>query len=43
VVLVTHQVTITALTGEFAPSGGGVVFELDGSGAPRVLGEFRAD
>lgn len=42
-VLVTHQVTITALTGDFTPSGGGVLLELNGSGAPRVLGEFRAD
>jgi len=43
VVLVTHQVTITALTGDFTPSGGGVIFELNGSGTPRVLGELRAD
>lgn len=38
VVLVTHQVTISAFTGEGIASGGGTVFELDGSGAPRVLG-----
>ena len=43
VVLVTHQVTITAFTGQGAASGGGAVLELNGSGAPRVLGEIRPD
>jgi phosphohistidine phosphatase SixA len=43
VILVTHQVTITAFTGRGTASGGGTVFELDGSGTPRVLGELRAD
>ncbi len=38
VVLVTHQVTISAFTGEGIASGGGAVFELNRSGAPRVLG-----
>jgi phosphohistidine phosphatase SixA len=42
VVLVTHQVTISALTGQGAESGGGALLELNGSGAPRVLGEIRA-
>lgn len=42
VVLVTHQFTISAFTGQGAESGGGTLFELNGSGAPRVLGEFRA-
>ncbi len=42
VVLVTHQVTISAFTGQGAESGGGALLELNGSGAPRVLGEFRA-
>jgi broad specificity phosphatase PhoE len=43
VVLVTHQVTISAFTGAGAVSGGGAVFELNGSGAPRVLGEIQAN
>jgi phosphohistidine phosphatase SixA len=43
VVLVTHQFTITAFTGQGTVSGGGTVFELDGSGAPRALGEIQAD
>lgn len=43
VVLVTHQVTISAFTGEGMVSGGGAVFELNGSGAPRVLGEIQAN
>jgi hypothetical protein len=43
VVLVTHQVTISAFTGEGMVSGGGAVIELNGSGAPRVLGEIRAN
>ena len=43
VVLVTHQVTISAFTGQGVASGGGTVFELNGSGTPRVLGEIRAN
>lgn len=43
VVLVTHQVTISALTGVFAASGGGVLLQLDGSPTPRILGELRAN
>jgi broad specificity phosphatase PhoE len=43
VVLVTHQFTISAFTGQGMVSGGGAVFELNGSGAPRVLGEIQAD
>lgn len=43
VVLVTHQVTISAITGQGIASGGGVVLQLDGSAAPRVLGEIGAD
>ncbi len=43
VVLVTHQVTISAFTGEGVASGGGVVFELNGTGAPRVLGKIEVD
>ena len=43
VVLVTHQVTIAAFTGEGVASGGGSLFELNGSGAPRWLGSIRPD
>ena len=43
VVLVTHQFTISAFTGQGTVSGGGTVFELNGSGAPRVVGEIQPD
>ncbi len=43
VVLVTHQVTITAFTAQGIASGGGAVFGLNGSGEPRVLGEIDAN
>jgi phosphohistidine phosphatase SixA len=43
VVLVTHQFTIGAFTGQGIESGGGTVFELNGSGAPRVVGAIAAD
>ncbi len=43
VVLVTHQLVITAFTGQGTVSGGGTVFELNGSGAPRALGEIPAE
>lgn len=43
VVLVTHQVTISGFTGRGAVSGGGVVLELNASGAPAVLGEIQAN
>ena len=42
-VLVTHQVTITAFTGQGIASGGGAVFALNGSGEPRLLGEIDAN
>jgi broad specificity phosphatase PhoE len=42
VVLVTHQVTVTAFTGRGIGSGGGAIFELNGTGAPRLLGELDA-
>jgi len=42
-VLVTHQVTITAITGKFAVSGGGAILQLGGSPPPRMLGEIEAD
>ena len=43
VVLVTHQVTIHAVTGAFAESGGGVLLQLNGSATPGVLGEISAN
>ena len=42
-VLVTHQVTINAFTGEDTVSGGGSLFELNGSGEPRLLGSIKPD
>ena len=41
VVLVTHQVTITAFNGEGAATGSGSLFELNGSGEPRLLGSIK--
>ncbi len=38
VVLVTHQFTITAFTDKGTPSGGGSLFQLNGSATPRWLG-----
>lgn len=43
VVLVTHQVTISAFTGRGAASGGGTVFALNGSGNPVALGDIEAN
>lgn len=43
VILVTHQVTISGITGEGAASGSGHLLELDGTGAPRVVGRIAAD
>ena len=42
VILVTHQVTISAVTGHPVSSGAAVVLEADGSGQPRVVGTIRA-
>lgn len=42
VVLVTHQVTITELTGVYPASGDGVMLRLDASGRPPVAGRWRA-
>ena len=42
-VLVTHQVVITALSGGYAASGGGVILRLNGTRAPRALAEIEAD
>lgn len=43
VVLVTHQYTINAFTNAGTASGGGSLFELNGSGAPRLLGAIKPD
>jgi broad specificity phosphatase PhoE len=42
VVLVTHQVTINAFTDAVVPSGGGSIFQLNGSVSPRWLGSIPA-
>jgi broad specificity phosphatase PhoE len=42
VVLVTHQVTITELTGVYPASGDGVILRLDGTGRPPVAGRWRS-
>lgn len=41
-VLVTHQVTVTAITGDFVRSGEGRVLRLDGTEAPPVVGTTSA-
>ena len=41
-VLVTHQFTINEFTGAGTVSGGGSVFELNGTGDPRLLGSIAA-
>lgn len=43
VVLVTHQVTIRAISGALASSGGGVLLQVNGSQSPVVLGETAAN
>lgn len=43
VVLVTHQFTINAFTSEATASGGGSLFELNATGAPRLLGAIKRD
>jgi broad specificity phosphatase PhoE len=43
VVLVTHQFTIAEFTGGGTGSGGGTVFELDGTGTPRVVASIEAN
>ncbi len=39
VVLVTHQVTVTGLTGIYSSSGSGVILMLNGTGEPKLIGE----
>ncbi len=43
VILVTHQVTVTGITGVYPGSGGGALLQLDGSVKPKLVGEVRAD
>jgi broad specificity phosphatase PhoE len=43
VVLVTHQFTINAFTDAGTPSGGGSLFQLNGTGAPRLLGSIETN
>ncbi len=43
VILVTHQVTISAIVGRGIVSGGGMILEVNGTGAPRVLGAIEAN
>lgn len=42
VVMVTHQVTITAMTGRGVSSGEGWVLKLNGTGEPEVVGSIPA-
>ncbi len=39
VVLITHQVTVTGLTGIYPSSGGGAILQLNGTGDPKIIGE----
>jgi broad specificity phosphatase PhoE len=39
IILVTHQVTVTAVTGDFVSSGEGRVLKLDGTGTPETVGD----
>ena len=41
-VLVTHQVTVSALTGDFVAEGAARVLALDGGEAPRTVGRIAA-
>jgi len=43
VIMVTHQFTINEFTSAGTASGGGSVFELNGSGTPRLLGAIKPD
>jgi len=43
VVLVTHQVVISGITGRGVDSGGGYVLRLNGSGRPPVVGALTVD
>lgn len=43
IVLVTHQVTITALTGVYSGLGAGVILQLNGTELPGIVGEFKSE
>ena len=43
VILVTHQVTVTAMSGEWVDSGAAKVFRLDGTGRPKMVGTLAAE
>ena len=43
VVLVTHQFTVNEFAPGGTPSGGGSLFELNGTGTPRWLGTLKTD
>lgn len=38
VILVTHQVTVTGITGIYPESGGGAVLQINGSPSPKLVG-----
>jgi broad specificity phosphatase PhoE len=42
VVLVTHQVVIAEFSGRATASGAGTLFELNGTGSPKALGDIAA-
>ncbi len=43
VILVTHQVTVSAMSGEWVESGAAKVFRLDGTGRPKMVGTLPAE
>jgi broad specificity phosphatase PhoE len=43
VVLVTHQVTVSGITGRGVASGGGYILRLDGTGKPPVVGALSVE
>jgi len=42
IVMVTHQVTVTAVTGRWVDSGAGWVLKLNGTEEPEIVGEIAA-
>lgn len=42
-ILVTHQFTISGLTDAGTPSGGGSLFQLNGTGSPQLIGSLAAE
>jgi len=41
VILVTHQVVVTGITGIYPDSGGGALLQLDGGNQPKLLGALQ--